>query len=275
MFSGGYLVTFDDREQSRYGAQPIECFHFEQGANDWKFTSADMVVTLPVGEFQPIPISRNALEFSEEDTGETIEVKVPRDNSVAALFIGDLPSSPVRVTIYRAHRGDETLAISWFVGQVWKVEFQGTSQAVLVCKSVIAQLERAYPIVLVQAPCNHVLYSNQCKANPTTSRDLVTISTVDGVTIVSGNFAGRADQWYQGGTLQTLDGSERRFIADHVGDTVTLISRMPGLQSGAQVWAVWGCSHLEDACLNKFANLDNFLGFPRIPKRNPYEGRID
>lgn len=269
-------MTFDDREQSTYGAEPIEAFHFEQGANDWKWTSADRVIALPAGEFQPIPIKRTELEFSDEDTGETMELTVPRDNEVAALFVGALPSSPVKVTAYRAHRGDEPLALSWFNGSVRRVRFDDNSQAILVCKSTMADLDRTYPLVPVQAPCSQVLYSaDGCKANPTTSRDLVTVTTVNGTTVVSAAFGARADQWYRGGRLETLDGSERRFIADHVGDTITLISIMPGLGSGSQVWAVWGCNHLESDCVSKFDNLDNFLGFPRIPGRNPFEGRLD
>jgi len=267
-------MTFDDREKSRYDGEPAECYQFEQGGTSWKWTSADRVITLPAGEFQPIPISRDALEFSEEDTGETIQVRVPRDNEVASLFIGDLPSSPVKVTVYRAHRSDESLALSWFSGEVCRAEFHEI-EATLVCRSTLASLERAYPTLRIQAPCNHVLYGSGCKANPTTSRDSVTVTTVNGATVASLQFSARPDQWFQGGRLETFDGSERRFIADHVGDTIKLISPMPGLVSGTELWAVWGCSHLESDCLSKFDNLDNFLGFPRIPKRNPWEGRID
>ena len=68
---------------------------------------------------------------------------------------------------------------------------------------------------------------------------------------------------------------ETRFIVDHQGDTVSLISPIPGLSSLDQVWAYWGCDHLEATCQNKFSNLVNHLGWSRLPGRNPFSGRID
>ncbi len=267
-------MTFDASEKSRYGGKPVECFEFHQGGRAWRWTSADRVLLFPTGQFEPIAISREGLEFSEEDTGENIEIRVPRDNEVAALFIGDLPSSPVQVWIFRAHRGEELYAIAWFTGEVNRARFE-ESQAILVCRSTVAALDREFPTLSIQIPCNHVLYSGRCGANPTTSRDVVSITTVNGATLISNDFGVRPDQWYRGGRLETFDSSERRFIADHVGNTVKLISPMPGLVSGAQVWAVWGCNHLETDCGPKFNNLPNHLGWKRLPKRNPWEGRLD
>ena len=82
------------------------------------------------------------------------------------------------------------------------------------------------------------------------------------------------NQWFRGGRLESADG-EARFIADHVGNTVTLISPLPGLASLDLAWAYWGCDHLEATCRDKFANLVNHLGWSRLPGRNPFVGRID
>ena len=82
-------------------------------------------------------------------------------------------------------------------------------------------------------------------------------------------FALRPDQWFRGGRLQTSEG-ETRFIADHAGDTVKLISPLPGLEFLDVVWAYWGCDHLETTCLDKFQQLDNHLGWSRLPGRNPF-----
>lgn len=266
-------MSFDERERGRYSGQPVEGFRFAQGSKVWLYTSADRKITLPAGVFTPEAIARSELDFSQEDTGESIDFTLPRINPVVAQFIGDLPSSPVWVTVYRAHRGDEDLAVTIFSGRVVRARFE-ESEAILVGASLMAMLGRTVPTLAMQTPCNHVLYSAPCGANPTTSRDQITVTSVNGATIVSNDFALRPDQWFRGGRLESEVG-ETRFVADHQGDTVKLISPLPGLASLDQVWAYWGCDHLELTCRDKFGNLVNHLGWSRLPGRNPFVGRID
>lgn len=266
-------MSYDDRERARYSGQPVEGFRFAQGENLWLYTSADREIVLPAGTFTPETITRSELDFSKEDVSETMEFTVPAENPVAALFIGDLPSSPVWIRAYRAHRGDEDEAVAFFTGKITRTRFRG-SEAILVGTSITALLTRSVPVLKMQTPCNHVLFSSGCGANPSSSRDGVTIGTVDGVTVTSSDFALRADGWFDGGRLVSPD-DETRFIAEHVGDTITLISPMPGLASLDECWAYWGCDHLETTCVSKFDNVVNHLGWSRLPNRNPFEGRID
>ena len=266
-------MTYDAREKGRYSGQPVEGFRFAQGSNLWLYTSADREIMLPAGVFTPEAITRTELDFSQEDTGETIEFTIPRTNPVAALFIGDLPSAPVWVTVYRAHRGDEDLAVTIFSGKVSRARFE-ESEAILVGASLMAVLSRTVPVLAMQTPCNHVLYSAACGANPASSRDSITVTSVEGATVTSNDFALRPDQWFRGGRLESEAG-ETRFIADHRGDTVTLISPLPSLASLDSIWAYWGCDHLETTCRDKFGNLINHLGWSRLPGRNPFVGRID
>lgn len=265
--------TYDERERSRYSAQPIEGFRFVQGENVWLYTSADREITFPIGTFVPEPITRTALDFSQEDRGESMKFTVGVTNPVATLFIGDIPSLPVYVTAFRAHRGDESEAIAIFVGKITRAEFS-ESEATLIGTSIAAILGRSVPVQKMQTPCCHILFSAECGASPSASRDSITVTTVDGVTVTSNDFALRPDQWFRGGRLQT-DQGETRFIGDHVGDTITLLSRCPGLESLDVVSAFWGCDHLEATCLSKFDQLDNHLGWSRLPNRNPFSGRID
>lgn len=266
-------MTYDMREKSRYLGQPVEGIRFSQGSNLWLYTSADRTITLPAGVFVPEAVTRSELDFSQEDTGESIELTLPRANPVAALFVGDLPSTPVWVTVYRAHRGEETLAVTIFGGKVIRARFE-ESKAVLTGASLMAMLSRTVPIMAMQTPCNHVLYSPACGADPGACRDLISITSVNGATVFSGSFALRPDQWFRGGRLESPSG-ETRFIVDHQGDTVTLISPIPGLSSLDQAWGYWGCDHLEATCREKFDNLINHLGWSRLPGRNPFSGRID
>ena len=266
-------MSYDDREKSRYAGQPVEGFRFVQGASLWLYTSADREIVLPIGTFSPEPIQRSGLDFSKEDVAETMEFTVGVENPIAALFVGDVPSSPVWIQAYRAHRGDESEALAFFTGKITRVRFKG-SEAILVGTSLAALLTRSVPVLKMQTPCNLVLFSAECGANPTTSRESITIGTVDGRTVTSSDFDLKPDQWFRGGRLEAPSG-ETRFIADHVDDTVTLLSPLPGLASLDVCWAYWGCDHLAGTCKDKFDQLVNHLGWSDLPSRNPFQGRID
>ena len=53
---------------------------------------------------------------------------------------------------------------------------------------------------------------------------------------------------------------------------LTLSRAVPGLLTGAAITLYPGCDHTRATCAAKFANLDNFGGFPWIPTRNPFDG---
>lgn len=265
-------MSYADRETSRYGGAPLECYRFIQGDNDWKYTSADSPVTLPGGVFEPETITRSEPDFSSEDRAETLTITVPRTNPVPALFIGNLPSTPIWVFVYRAHREDETDEIALFSGKVERAVFKG-SEVELIAASTGAVLNRSCPPLMMQTPCNHMLYSAECGANPNTCHDEITVTTVDGVTVTSNDFALRDDGWFAGGRIVTA-GNETRFIAAHIGDTITLMSPCPGLESLSEILAYWGCDHLEATCAAKFDNRVNHCGWSRLPGRNPFRGRI-
>jgi len=267
------MPTYDERENQRYQGKPVECFRFVQGESVWLYTSADEEITLPTGVFVPEVMSAGEESFSAENSDDSREITVPVTNPIAELFIGHPPTAPIWVTAFSAHRGDESNPISFFTGRVTRARHE-ESQAMLVATNIEALITRNVPVQQMQAPCNHVLYSAECGADPTACRDSVTVTTVDGVTVTSNDFALRPDQWFRGGRLESLDG-EMRFIGNHDGDTITLLSPMPGLASLDQVWAYWGCDRLEATCRDKFSNLDNHLGWSRLPGRNPFRGRID
>jgi hypothetical protein len=144
-------MTFDLSEKSRFSAQPIEGYRFIQGTSAWYYTSADRTITLPAGVFAPEAITRSELDFSQEDTGESLELTLPRANPMCAQFVGDLPSTSLLVTVFRAHRGEEDLAVPIFSGKVIRARFEG-AQVILTAASLMAMLSRSVPILALQTP---------------------------------------------------------------------------------------------------------------------------
>jgi len=61
-----------------------------------------------------------------------------------------------------------------------------------------------------------------------------------------------------------------------VGQALTLLRHFPEgtIAGGDAITLVPGCDRLRDTCLNKFANLVNFLGFHAMPKEDPFKNPI-
>ena len=56
----------------------------------------------------------------------------------------------------------------------------------------------------------------------------------------------------------------------HVGDTVTILGKMPGIVAGNVITAYPGCPHTIEACHTLFNNTENYGGQNLIPERNPF-----
>jgi len=265
-------MSYDVTERSVYEGQPVECYRIAQGSRLWTLTSADREVTIAAGTFTPGTITRSSQDFSSEDTSAEITIRVPRISEFAAPFIAYVPESPMYVSIYRFHRGAESEAIAIFIGKVVAVSFE-ESEAVVRCAPITHVLTRRFPYLTYQTQCNWMLYSLACGVDPNSFKTDVTVTTVDGAEVVSNDFLAHASGWFNGGFILRANGT-RRFIVDHVGNTVTLMSPFEDLEALEEVQAYAGCQKTEADCAARFANLDRHLGFARIPYRNPHESGV-
>lgn len=267
-------MSFEERELSRYEGRPVECFKFVMGATTWRYTSADRAVTLPDGTYEMETIEGGEPSWSDEVTSESVTITVPLENPVAQALLPARQAETIWLTIYKVHRGEEDEPLAVFLGTVASA-LASETKVTLTCASISGFLDRQIPVLAVQTQCNHGLYSKGCGLSKTgVWKKTVSIESVDGVTVVSTGFADLDDQYFRGGLLESSTG-EVRFIVDHVGDTVTLLSPMASLAAAQYAQAYWGCDHLESTCLRKFGNLIHHLGFSRMPGRNPFAGRID
>ena len=184
-------MTYDARERSRNDGQPVECYRFAQGDRLWLLTTADQPVTLPTGTYQPDVLVRGELRHNQEDGSGSLEITVPRGSSVAGPFILFVPSTRISLTVYRAHRGEESAAEVKFVGTVSSVVFDGSSAKVR-CAPLQAAFTRTVPRQTFHAACAWALYGPGCGVDSGAFRDSVTLATVSGITLTSSDFALRA-----------------------------------------------------------------------------------
>ena len=64
--------------------------------------------------------------------------------------------------------------------------------------------------------------------------------------------------------------SAKRYVRSHVGDTVVLLTPLPGLSAGQVVKGYRGCTRTIDMCSGVFNNVNNFGGWPQMPGTNPF-----
>lgn len=261
-------MTFDSREKSTHDGQPVECYRFSLRGDVWLITSAERPVVLPSGTYVPEVVSNHGADQAREAAQSTMEVTLPAVSPVVAGHRQQVPSGQLGLILYQAHRGEEAAAVVRFVGTIASVRFEGAT-AVLECAPLSAAFGRSIPRTTFQPQCVHALYGAGCGVSAGSFRDAAVLSSVVGNVIQSATFATHPDGWYSNGWVEGPDG-EIRWVVAHVGDTITLVTALPGLASGQSVFAFAGCDRTEATCAAKFSNLVRHLGFPRVPFKNPH-----
>lgn len=259
-------MTYDARELSTTSGEPVELYRFTCGGQTWGWTSSDGSEIALGLTFEPAEIVRGEIDSSDEDTQGSLDVTVPRTNAVAALFIADLPPAPVMLEIYRFHRGDAEIVLTWS-GEIASCEFAGSS-AKLTGVPVGRVLRRALPPHSFQAQCNWALYSPQCGVDRNAYRVTAVLTDVTGFTITSAAFGAHADGYFRAGWVELASG-ERHWVTAHAGNVLTLLTPFRALAAGDTVYAFPGCDRTIAAC-KAFSNLARHLGFPFVPTKNPF-----
>ena len=261
-------MSFDTQEKSRYSGDPVEAFDFLNVATHYRYTSSDVPVTIGGNMYTPTPITCSGADFSQEDSSASITVTLPRTDAVAAFFLAYTPVQPITLTIHRKHRSDAESVVS-FIGTIVSVAFSA-SEAKFTVAPITQAFKRRIPSIVYQSQCNWALYGAGCGLDKDDFKVVAIVDAVSGNTVTATEFGAQANGWWTNGWLQKSNG-ERRFIVDHSGEVVTLMSPFSTLAVSESVDAYPGCDRTEAICASKFNNLINHMGWARIPTRNPYE----
>ncbi|MCH9691040.1 MAG: phage BR0599 family protein [Gammaproteobacteria bacterium] len=265
-------MSYANREVSTTDSSPIELYEFRRGGKTWRYTSAAHDTLYATYPYSAVPIKRSNLEQSSEMGKTGLRITFARDVEVAQPFIATPPSEITLLTLYRQHRGDnETLAV--WMGRVLNAEWR-SSEVELNCEPAYTSLQRVGLRRLYQRNCPHVLYSTACGASAVTFRVTATVASINGPSLSvavaaeyeTGYFTGGYATWAANGL------TEKRMITSHSDDAITLSATPPGLIVGDAITLYPGCDRTLNSCHKKFANSENFGGFPFIPTQNPFSG---
>jgi uncharacterized phage protein (TIGR02218 family) len=278
-------MSYATLEASAQDGRPIYKFLFVKGSTEYRYTSASFFVSDSTGTFEPVAITASNITQTNELAKNGIKIELPRDNTVAQLFLGKVPEQTTSLTIFRTHDAEDASdQFVYWKGRVAAAQADGDS-VTLECEDIFTSMQRPGLRARYQKGCRHALYSSACGVNINDYGDASEISSQSGVILTvsinpdstGGSVIDRADGYYNGGIVELSDGS-MRYIINHVGSQLTLISAFDDLEIdslGVTCTLYPGCAHNMSDCNLKFNNLDNYGGFPFIPGKNPFRGSVE
>jgi len=264
------MSDFTDLEYSVAAGEPFELYDFVRGV--WSMHLTTRKTEFYVNDtliYVPASIGRGGILHGEDIGKDSLTITVPVNHDLVAEFLHAAPEDTVSVTVRKLHRGlTYSDAIVIWKGRVTSVEPSGESASVS-CESIFTSMRRNGLRLRCELLCQHALYGAACGANQPAMRVDDAISAMPTTTTltmsaISGYDAG----WFTGGIVATVN--DQRYILSHSGNTLTISRPSSVLYAGLTVALYPGCDRTLSTCEDKFDNLDNFLGFPWMPGKNPF-----
>lgn len=275
----GSTIPGQFETNERANSQPITCYTFARGAVLWRYTDAPIDVTLSGVTYRAAVISHSDFERDNETAAGELTITTSDATPIVAALDGLLNGLPITLTIRQTHRSGvggvtPTTAVRYKGHVTARTLANGACEFQIA--SIAALLDRPLLRMLAAPTCQYTVYGPSCLVDPapfTTTG--CAISAISGRVLTVADAASQVDGYYTAGYLVIETGTatgERCFIAAHVGSALTLLHDPPSSLTTADTIAITaGCDGLEATCIAKFANIDHFGGFPRVPVVNPFD----
>lgn len=269
-------------ETSVQDGTPVYKFAFVNGATTYRYTSASFEMTDPNGTYTPEPISFTNIITTSEIAKNAVSITLPRDNTLAGIFLGQVPEEATSLTVYRGHTPTLEGDIYW-KGRVASAEV-GRDSVTLNCEDIFTSMQRPGLRARYQKNCRHPLYSTDCGVTQASFSVSASINAISGFTITVDPISQSPEldaDYFAGGIIELSDGTKRSIVSQGVsspdGIVLTLISPFNDLsvtspQTSCTLYP--GCDHTTTDCKNRFNNLLNYGGFPYLPSKNPFQGNV-
>lgn len=266
------MPTYDEHEDSTDLGAPVELFRFDAPDAEYFYTS-DFETRFVLGRsYIPQPIARSNVVTSNQGEGAQLEVTLPANLPLVRDFAFDYaPPENLSLTVYRFHEDDESTLVTYWKGDVTSIKISGNTVKILVPSVLTNAIASTLPGKVYQSPCNHVLYDDNCKAERASYLQTNFASSVQTTYVGLQNIVSDPGGYYTGGELIHSATGERRLITSSQSDRLGINYPFRSVKPGDAIEFVPGCDHNCTTCRVKFSNLENFGGFPFIPKKNVFK----
>ena len=269
-------MTYAGKDISVHDGMPMEFYRFDGSLRTYFFTDQANPVVLAGSTYLPIQLERGNVGVSSVSDGQrTLMISIPANSSLAEDYGGRLTPNSLRLTMYRAYRGDDLNSDfrQRFEGAATRYGFDNHTFVMEFSNLLSSDLDKPVREVYYQSVCNHILYDERCKANraANTAASEVVEFNDQAVEVVD-------DGWADGdliaGSLINIRTGEERLIIDNLANVVEIGYPFVDIRVGDEVQLVRGCNHGTSDCVGKFNNFDNYGGFLYLPYKNPFENGI-
>ncbi len=275
-------------------------------ARVWRYCTGDADVTVSGLVYRASTLTRGPIQRNQTSARTNVRVTLATETPFVREWIDtDVLDAPgvAAVTILRAHiadagtidttGGEPTAAI--FLGTVTGLSIEQDTTTVE-CAALGAALETAVPRIPILRSCAWSLYGTQCGEDPVDSAYTATIDdvgsvvgttlantptvtlTMDGTlpTVLLDGDTVDDLTYFDTGVLLWIDGT--RTVRVHIASadltawpevTLNLFQPLPEASVGDEVTLWAGCTKTVEICHARFANVNRFGGFPRMPDKNP------
>ncbi len=261
-------MPYQDDDESVETSEPVELYDFVVDTVTYRYTSGAVAFEYESEDYTPIAIEREAVVVSSGGMDE-LTVTIPTSCTFVQDIAFDVPPQNMYLTIYRYQPNSATAVILWS-GRIMPLTVQGPVTMVRSPSIVDDALRTQIPSVVAQALCNHTLFDANCGIERGDFDLVTTANTINGLEIVVASVGAAIDNFYRAGEIWI--GNQKRTIITQVGTTLTLLWPFPvSIEDPVACTIYAGCDHTVKTCRDKFANVENFGGYPFLKWKNPFE----
>jgi len=272
-------MTYNTREISNAGGQPVSLYEFRLGNTYWRFCNADQDLTFGDDVYTAYAISDDGMTQGGSDQND-LQITIPTVAEVAQLFRSSRPSGKVWLTARHWHYGDdESETPTYWVGSITNSILIDRATATLYGRSIGGTYDRNGLRLPWGRSCPHPLYGIGCFVDKTEHEYSFVVDTVNGTNFtveiaVGDTWEDPAEGSFSGGFIEWLrtDGStDRRGIEKQDGNDFRVFGGTDTITPGLEITAYPGCNRATSGC-KLFDNLPNYGGFPHLPGKSPFDG---
>jgi len=248
----------------------IELYRIKDGQNEYYYTSSnkeytvDNIASTVYGiTFIPRAINRSEISIDSIEK-DNFDFEVPISLKPFDEFIYINPNNSIFVYLYN-NEGH-----SLYTGKVSNVEFNLKKHNMKIkVSNIISILSNNIPKNNFSPGCSYDLYSKDCEILEE-DRKITLINsdyTIDNnltITLKNGTYTNE----FSGGFC-IIDG-QNNYIISHSINTVKFLYPIKNTIFNSDIFMFPGCDKTISSCRDKFNNLENFGGFPFVPKSDPF-----
>jgi uncharacterized phage protein (TIGR02218 family) len=265
------MTAYDILESSVDSGEPAELYRVTYGTQIITVTSGDRQITHAGEVYLPYTMKRTETMQTSDLNKALLTLTTTKNNPIPELFRLGSPNFPIYITVFRQHTAiADSDFVTIYKGRVSNCRFT-KMEAEINCDPIFTGLKRPGLRIKYEPTCANGLYDVGCTLNKELFKTTGTVSWTDGRRqFIIPAAKGKAADYFVGG-MMNLNGLH--MISDYNASTgkITLVRHTIGAAVGDAVSLYPGCDHSRTVCYSRFANINNYKGFPWMADRNPFQ----